>query len=113
MAEDIFSRPTTAVGVFRNREDLERALEQLMAAGFREEQTSVAMRGIRQSEVQGPSQYDEVQEAALSILNVRANGRHEEVEAILRNCGAAEINWTNSLTTGVAGSSEEIVDSES
>lgn len=112
MSEELVTRPNTVVGVFGQRDDLERALEQLRNSGFREEQVGVTMRGLHLGEADSPADGEVVREGAESVLIVRVEGRHDEAEQILRACGAEEIHWTNSLTASMAGSAGEIVDSE-
>lgn len=111
--ENSAPRRTTAVGVFRDRSNLELALARLRDAGYDDEQVAVTMRGLRVGDAPGPANSDEVQKATVSILTVRAGDRPDETEEILRQCGAEDIHWSSSLTAGVAGSTAEIVDSES
>jgi hypothetical protein len=109
MEGDIVSRPSTVVSVFGDRDSLEKALEELKEAGFRDEQVGVAMRGLREEGGKDREQFEAVEWATQSILTVRVEGRHEEAEEILRRHGADEIKWTNSRTPSIAGTAEEIV----
>ena len=112
MSGDVSTRPNTVVGVFGQRDHLENALEQFRAAGFREEQIAVAMRGLRQGEGEDPGRPGEVRSAMQSILTVKVDGRHDEAETILRQNGAEKVRWTFSLTPSIAGSIEEILEDE-
>jgi len=113
MPGDSVSRPTTVIGTFEDRDALERALEELRKAGFRDDQSGVAMRGLTEATGKGSEQFEDIDWATQSILTVRVEGRHQEAEEILRRNGATGISWSHSLTASIAGNTDEIVDSGS
>jgi len=113
MDRDPVSEPTTVIGVFDDREALERALEDLRKAGFREDQSGVTMRGLAENPDKGRESFETVDWATQSTLAVKVEGRHSDAEDILRRNGASEISWSNSLTASMAGPTDEIVDASS
>ncbi|HEV2581914.1 MAG TPA: hypothetical protein VGT44_13755, partial [Ktedonobacteraceae bacterium] len=93
------------VGVFKEREPAEQALEALKQAGFKEEQLTV----YHQDEV--PTDAAELTSATRFLIHVRAEGREQEAVAILTKHGSnnADLPTGTKLAHGSLISSDDAV----